>query len=283
MEKEIQTAREFINKFKDTKTLPHIVTRLSKLIADPESTMKDFENVIKMDPILVVRLLKLVNSPYYGLSQQVDSIGRAVAFIGMKNLHNLAVTDALKNIFNETEKNAFFPRQKLWLHSAAVSICSKMVAERIFGINGDDAYLCGILHDLGIIIEEQIDQDSFFQVWQECDSEGRLPLLEKKYLGTRHPQIGYLLTEDWQMPEELLEAIRNHHNYDDDIEPSSLTGILQIAEYITCQLGYTIFETSVPEIASSLAAHMEEHIDEYKILVDDLPEEMDKAKALYGE
>ena len=95
--------------------------------------------------------MRLVNSPYYGLVQTVDSIGRAVAFLGMKNLHNLVVTDALKNIFIGPEIDSIFSKKKLWLHCAAVSICSKMVAERIFGINGDDAFLCGILHDFGLL------------------------------------------------------------------------------------------------------------------------------------
>lgn len=98
--------------------------------------MKDFEEVIKMDPILVSRLLRLVNSPYHGLIQTVDSIGRAVAFLGTKNLHNLIVTDALKNFFAGPGPDSIFSKKKLWIHSAAVSICSKMVAERIFGING---------------------------------------------------------------------------------------------------------------------------------------------------
>ena len=128
----MSSAEDFINKFNDIKTLPHVVTRLSQMIGDSEATMKDFEDVIKMDPTLVVRLLRLVNSPFYGLTQKVDSISRAVAFIGMKNLHNMAVTDALKNIFKEEESSAVFSRNRLWLHCAAVSICSKMLGRTRF-------------------------------------------------------------------------------------------------------------------------------------------------------
>ena len=104
--------QEFIEKFVDIHPLPHIVTTLSRLIADSESTMKDFEEVIKMDPILVSRLLRLVNSPFYGLAQTVDSIGRAVAFLGMKNLHNLVVADALKSIFvAQRNQRRFFQKK----------------------------------------------------------------------------------------------------------------------------------------------------------------------------
>ena len=275
-------AKKFIRKFKDIKTLPHVVTNLSRLIADDNSTMKDFEEVIKMDPILVVRLLRLVNSPFYGLSQRVDSIGRAVAYLGMKNLHNLAVTDALKNIFRDQGKSQAFSRKKLWLHCAAVSICAKMIAERIFGANGDDAYLCGILHDFGLIVESQVDPKNFFAACDACGDCNSFTKLEQEYLGTNHCEIGFLLTIDWDMPETIQEAIRDHHLKSGDYEPASLTGIIQIAEYITGQLGYTALANVTPELPSHLITHMQENMDEYKVLIEDLPEEMSNAQDLYG-
>jgi HD-like signal output (HDOD) protein len=76
-----------------------------------------------MDPSLVVRLLRVVNSPYYGLRQKVDDIDRAVVFVGMKNLHNLVVVEALKDVFMESPHEDIFSRKMLWLHCAAVSIC----------------------------------------------------------------------------------------------------------------------------------------------------------------
>ncbi len=275
-------ARRFIRKFKDIKTLPHVVTNLSRLIADENSTMKDFEEVIKMDPILVVRLLRLVNSPFYGLVHRVDSIGRAVAYLGMKNLHNIAVTDALKNIFHEHGKSQSFSREKLWLHCAAVSICAKMIAERIFGTNGDDAYLCGILHDFGLIVESQIEPKKFIAACDAYEAGTSLIKLEQEHLGTDHCEIGFLMAQDWDMPESIQEAIRDHHLESGDYHPESLTGILQIAEYITGQLGYTALADMTPELPVHLVAHLQENMDEYKVLIEDLPEEMSNAQDLYG-
>jgi len=275
-------AKKFIRKFKDVKTLPHVVTSLSGLIADEDSTMKDFEDVIKMDPTLVVRLLRLVNSPFYGLSQRVDSISRAVAYLGMKNLHNMAVTDALKNIFQEKVQSPIFSREKLWLHCAAVSICARMIAERIFEINGDDAYLCGILHDFGLIVESQVEPEKFFAACEACDNNKLIVQTEREHLGTDHCEIGYLMTVDWKMPEAIQVAIRDHHLTSGDYPPESLTGIIQIAEYITGQLGYTAFEGIVATLPDHLVAHMQENMDEYKVLIEDLPEEMSNAQDLYG-
>ena len=276
----MSSSQEFIDKFSNIKTLPHVVTKLSKMIGDSNATMKDFEDVIKMDPTLVVRLLRLVNSPFYGLTQHIDSISRAVAFIGMKNLHNMAVTDALKNIFSEQETSSTFSRNKLWLHCAAVSICAKMLAERIFGINGDDAYLCGILHDFGLIVEEQVAGQDFIKVCESCRPEDSLPEVERRILGTDHCEIGFMMTKEWDMPETIQIAIRDHHN-EDGGEPDCLTSIIQIAEYITGRMGYTALPDISQKLPDNLATHIQDNIEEYQVLIDDLPEEMSKAQDIY--
>jgi putative nucleotidyltransferase with HDIG domain len=277
------SASKLMKKFRQMKTLPHVVTKLSKLIHDENSTMKDFEDVIKMDPTLVVRLLQLVNSPYYGLMQKVDSISRAVAFIGMKNLYNLAVTDALKNIFSSSAPSSeFYSREKLWMHCAAVSICAKALAERLFGINGDDAYLCGILHDFGLIVEEQVAEDDFLAACEARQNGTAIVDVERQYLGTDHCEIGYLLTQEWDMPIALQEAVRDHHTQFDEIEPESLTGILQISEYLTAQLNYAAIEGAPAQLSPGLVSHMQENMDEYKVLLEDLPEELENAQDLYS-
>ena len=275
-------AQKFIEKFTDIHPLPHIVTTISRLIADSESTMKDFEGVIKMDPVLVTRLLRLVNSPFYGLARTVDSIGRAVAFLGMKNLHNLIVADALKSIFVTRETKAAFSKKRLWLHSAAVSICSKMVAERIFGIKGDDAFLCGILHDFGLLVEEQVERQAFHGICAACKSTVDLINMERQAFATDHCEIGYLMTLGWNMPIAIQEAIRDHHLLSDTLLPSSLTGIVQISEYISGQLSHSTLPNVTTQISPPLLEHLEENLDEYNVLIEDLPEEMAKAQAIYG-
>lgn len=275
------TAEQLIQKFKDVKTLPHVVTELSRMIADDNSTMKDFENVIKMDPTLVARLLRLVNSAFYSLTQPITSISRAVAFLGMRNLRSMAVTDALRNIFRERNSKGLFSRKRLWLHCAVVATCSKLIAERIFGINGDDPYLCGILHDFGKIVEDQIAADLFLAACEACGPTDSLIDHERHFLGTDHCEIGFLLSRDWGMPIAIQEAIRDHHILAEETEPSSLTSMLQIAQYITGQMGYSSLPNVASPLSPPLVLHLQENMDEYKVLIDDLPEEIAKAQDIY--
>jgi len=278
------TAEALIEKFKKIKTLPHIVARLVQLVNDEESTLQDFEEVIRLDPALVARLLTLVNSSYFGLTRKVDSISRAVALLGMKNLHNIAVTDAIQGLLRNIAGTAEFSPQQLWLHSAASSICCKMIAERIFTLNGDDAYLCGILHDIGLIVEIETDQENFLKLIEQLGTDGpSLIELEQDLFNTDHCQIGYILAKEWRIPDPIAEAIRDHHLDSGPINPHSPTGILQMSEYIIHQLGFTAIKDGLTtNLVPSLAAHIQTNVEEYKVLAEDLPEELEKTKKMYG-
>ncbi len=278
----MSTADRLIKKYKRGNTLPHIVTRLAQLINDENATLRDFEEIISLDPALVGRLLTLVNSSYYGLVHKVDSVSRAIALLGMKNLHNIAVTDALKGMFKAGGAGDGFSCDRLWIHCAATGICSKMIAERIFSLNGDDAYLAGILHDIGLIVEWQGAEQPFLTAYDQLTEDGASIIeLEQQHLGTDHCEIGYLMATEWMIPTPLCEAIRDHHQISDTVEPRSPLGILQISEYILSQLGFTIKEGVVSPIAGPLARHIQDNMDEYTVLAEDIPEEIEKVRELY--
>ena len=276
------SAEEFVKKFSEVSPFPRVVAQLTNLINDADSTVKQFEDIIQMDPVLVVRVLKLVNSSAFSLMQQVDSIGRAIAFLGIRNLHNLAVTESLHGMFGEDSKSGSnFSRKQLWLHSATTALTSKLVAERIFGQKGDEAYLCAILHDIGIIVEAQVSPNEFYHICEECSEEASFTELEQKVFKTDHRETGYLITKQWNMPPEVPETILAHHNDKDKIAPNSLVGIVQISEYLVAQLGYTMLANGKPHISPYLTSHIQENMDEYEVLLEDLPEELEIIQQMY--
>lgn len=283
----MDTTEKIIKKFNKIRTMPHNVTRLAQLINDENSTLADFEETIRIDPILVARLLTIVNSSYFGLIRKVDSISRAVALLGMKNLHNIAVTDALKDMFHSnTQMQSSFSLSTLWSHSASAGICCKMLAERIFSINGDDAYLCGLLHDIGLIVEYQVFKQDFLTAFNKWTPDNpSLVEIEEEALETDHCRIGYLLAQQWHFSESLAIAIKNHHVASDNIIPESPEGILQLSLYIISQLGFTLKEDCIENTAKKLSIplshHLQENLDEYKIIIEDLPEEIKQAQQLY--
>jgi HD-like signal output (HDOD) protein len=278
----MNVARKLLKKFNNEKTLPHVAIRLSKLISDENSPIQEFQKIIKMDPTLVLRLLRLVNSSYYGLRKKVDSISRAVIFVGMKNLRNMVVTEALKDIFAANSSQDVFSRRQLWLHCAAVSVCSQMISERIFEQEGEDAYLCGILHDIGMIVEDQVEHDLFLQVCTaHTPEEKTFAEYEREIIGTDHCRIGYLLASEWKLPVDVQDGIKQHHLVSGKLQPSSIPGITQIAEYLVSKMNYSALPGMKSILSPPLAAHIKNNLEEYKVIIKDLPEEMSKAKDLY--
>ncbi|PIE69662.1 MAG: signal transduction protein [Deltaproteobacteria bacterium] len=276
-------SKKLLVAFSKIRPLPPVVIELSRLLDDASSTIKQFVEVIEMDPVLVARLLKIVNSPLYGPIQKIDSINRAVIYLGIKNLNTIVVTEAVMDLFKQNSNAARFSREKLWLHSVAVAVCAKMIAERIFAINGDDAYLSGILHDFGLIIEEQIHPETFYTICKNATSVSSMRALEQEAFATDHCELGYLITQQWTITEPIREAIRDQHTLLAEVSPSSLTGILQIAGYLVSQHGYPLLPHIQPEITEPLLDHIEENHDEYQFLLNEFPEEMAKVQDLYHE
>lgn len=280
------SARKLIEKFSDLKTLPHVAIRVTQMVNSESSTMQDFEEIIKLDPILVVRLLKLVNSPYFGLANRVEDIAKAVVFVGMKNLRNLVAVEALRDLFKDNKGSSFpaFSRHMLWVHSATVAILCQMIAKRIFGLDGENEFLAGIIHDIGLIVEDQLLPRELRQAAELfLAGDGHIIEYEQETFGTHHAKVGGVLAGEWNMPEEVLEAIKKHHDYNKPYPIPSVTSIIHIGEYIANRLEYGALKGRVDALPSYLKGHMKERMAEYKVLIKDLPGEMTKATELYAD
>lgn len=276
------TAVKLLKNFKQMKTLPHIAIRLTRLLGDENTTVKNLEEVIKLDPTLILRVLRLVNSAYYGLMQKVKSVSDAVVYLGLDNIRNMVVVEALKDIFKQGKNGDAFSREKLWLHSAVVGICCQMISERMFSQKGEDAFLCGILHDIGIIVEDQVAPEQFLLVCNAYLADKKSFMdHESGFIGTTHCSVGYHLAKEWKLPAEVQKGIRHHHKLQEKIVPDSIPGILQLSEYLATQMGYTAMPDMEATLSPQLRTHIRDNIKEYKIILKDLPEEIERAKEIY--
>lgn len=275
-------AKEIVRKFNDLKTLPHVAIRVAQLVNSEKTTMRDFEEVIKLDPILVARLLRLANSPYFGLANKVESISKAIVYCGMKRLRNLVAVEAIKDLFKDKGPDSVFSRRHLWLHCATISILSDMIGKRIFGFPGDDLFLAGIIHDIGLIVEDQVVGDLLREACRAYDPPNK-PLVEceREVIGTDHCEVGMLMAKEWKMPEEVLKAIRFHHDMERKNPISSIRSILQLAEYIAGKMNYSAIPKKIDPLSPQLVRHVKNMMGNYKLIVRDLPAEMAKAKELY--
>ncbi|MBU0483487.1 MAG: HDOD domain-containing protein [Proteobacteria bacterium] len=270
-------------KFNDLKTLPHVAIRVTQLVNSEKATMHDFEEIIKLDPVLVTRLLKLVNSPYFGLANRVESISKAVVFTGMKHLRNLVAVEGLRDIYKGEDSENGFSRRNLWLHSATVAILAEMIAKRIFGLEGEDFFLAGIIHDIGLIAEDQVAGELLRKACAAYQP-GLKSLVEseREIVGTDHCRVGGLLAMEWKLPDEVLNAIKYHHETKKQFPLESAASVVQLAEYFAGKLKYTTIAGKVDPLPPHLIKHVQSMLANYKVIVRDLPGEMEKAKELYN-
>lgn len=197
---------------------PKSVQQVVQLTSDINASAKDIVRVIECDPVMTVKILKAINSSFYGLSQKITSVQRAVVHIGLNTIKNIALGVAAMGILNANNK-ANFNTSDFLLHSLTTAAISKMLAERI-GLSStecSDCFVAGLLHDFGKVVFAEFIADEF-KLALEKSQEQQLSLhqTELEFIGLNHSQAGKMLAEKWELSEALIDAIAHHH----DLDPS---------------------------------------------------------------
>jgi putative nucleotidyltransferase with HDIG domain len=235
---------ELLNKVNssDISTIKSVVTSIIRIINDPDSTARDIEEIIQVDPPLTARVLKVANSVYYSPQNKISEIDQAVIWLGFNTLKELVLSQKVCEIFKRNEVYDGYSRPLLWRHCFAVALMGKMIYRREYGERGENAYVAGLLHDIGIIAVDQFLQHDFKKVIK-ISNEKALNILEAEdsVWGFNHQDVGLGIADNWRLPEEYVMAIGFHHKPDQVVEKfSRITCTLYVANYF-CQsqkIGY---------------------------------------------
>lgn len=219
-------------------TLPAVVQELGKAIRDPNSDAKRIGGIIEDDPSIMARILKVVNSAYYGSAEPITSVQAAVARMGMRAVNNIAMSTAVFSAFDNKEKG-LFNREEFWRHSISSGLAAVVVYERSQENLGsrfgkDVLHLMGLLHDIGKIIYDQFFHEQF-ELALRCAAEEKIPLCdaERKVIGADHAEVGAWFGMKWNLSSELLQVIRWHHEPEHtDVEDWEMVAICHTADYI---------------------------------------------------
>jgi putative nucleotidyltransferase with HDIG domain len=195
---------------------PKSVQQVMQLASDINSSTKDIVHVIECDPVMTVKILKAINSPFYGLPDKITSVQRAVVHIGINTIKNIALGVAAMGVLS-TNNKANFNTTNFLLHSVTTAAISKLLAERI-GLSSSvcgDCFVAGLLHDFGKVVFAEF-MPAEFKLALEKSKEQQLPLhqTELEFIGINHSQAGKILAEKWELSELLIDAIAYHHELD---------------------------------------------------------------------
>jgi len=226
-------------------TLPEITLRIIDLVEDPKSTAQDLHSVIANDLALCSRILKVVNSAFYGLPRQIGSINRAIVLLGLNAVKNIAIAASLTKLFRGGELCPGFSARDLWIHSIATAAASKLVSDELRLGLPDEAFLAGLMHDIGIMVEMQTSREALVRVIGslEYDADGAptrdMRTLERSMLGADHCAFGAALCESWKFPKSFGYVTLHHHAPLDLPEGSRmLTAIVHVADHLAARAGY---------------------------------------------
>ena len=186
---------------------PKSVQRILELTRDVNSTPKDLVDVIDKDPVVTLKILKVVNSAYYSLPKQITSIGHAVVYLGFNTIKNLALSIAAIGMLPKDNASGFDVQQYL-LHSLATAGLAKKLAQRVEDADAMDCFIGGLLHDFGKVVFAQFMPKEFKAALQESQLNGTpLHLSLQKHIGADHFVVGAMLVEKWRFAPELIETI----------------------------------------------------------------------------
>ncbi len=209
-----KAVRDYISRMP---SLPVTVSKVLEVCNNPKTSPIDLDKVIQLDPVLMGRVLKLINSAYYGLGTQVTSLARAIIMLGINTVKNLALSTAVIDRF--VDKGAFHALNMdgFWRHSLCVGVTAKHLAKRR-GVEPtliEEYFAAGLLHDIGKIPLNNALASEYVRTMALADHE-RIPLFlaEKRVLDLDHSEAGFVVAESWKFSGAIADAIAFHHTHE---------------------------------------------------------------------
>ena len=196
---------ELVNNVKDIHAMPSVIVKALNIMKKPTASMKELGDIVMYDQSLTIKILALVNSAYYGFSQQISSINIALSLLGMVKVKNIIVAVAMKPMMsNQGDK-------ELWKHSMRVAAGCEYLANLTKIMDSDEAFIAGFVHDVGKIVLHMSNEKLYSKVLSAVADGADILDAERKYFDTDHVKTGSLLAKRWQLPILLANIISYHH------------------------------------------------------------------------
>jgi HD-like signal output (HDOD) protein len=218
-------------------TLPSVIVRVNEQVANPKTSALDLARTILEDQSLTARLLRLVNSPFYGFPRRIATVTEAVTILGFAPVRSLLLTASVVDLLVGEETPDFSPTG-LWEHSVGAAVGAGLLARYTRHEDREEVFVAGLLHDVGKLVLFHFLTKEFLAVLETSRRED-IPIrtAEQRLLGFTHDQVGRLLAERWKLPVRLSEAIGCHHRPDLAQVGKREAALVHVAEALTRALG----------------------------------------------
>lgn len=274
---------QVINGIRNLPTPPIVFQQIQKVINDPETSVGDVASILSEDPAMSVKVLKLTNSAFYGLSREIDSVKHAVMIIGLEAVKNLVLSASVLNMFKANDGNKEY-HESFWRHSLANAFAARIIASKLHRgkqFNPDPAFSCGLIHDIGKMIFccFMPREHKAIVEYQNAHPDTAELEAEVAVLGFTHAQMGRQLAITWKLPARMADAIGYHHNPNIENGSDDFAYLINLADYVALTaFPVDNLEKNLPDLYPETRQFFEIDENEIELLKAALFEEYMKAE-----
>ena len=214
-------------------SLPGVVARLQRMLADPNAGLAEIGAVVATDPPLAAKVLRTANSAAYGLREPVQTLHRAITVLGIRALRNIVLQVCLVDEFAHLANDERINLERLWRHSIAAAMVAQSLGTRAGTrlVDPYDAYTCALLHDLGKLVLFETEREPYAAIIQEADAlQTTTYSIERERLGFTHAEVGGLLARQWGLPDDIVQSIRLHHADRKELMLSPMAALVSLSD-----------------------------------------------------
>lgn len=269
----------------DLPTLPSVFLKLMRLMRDPNVPIKEISKVVESDPAISMKVLRLVNSSFYGLSRTIDSVHQAVVLLGSSTLKNIVISISIFKTLGESSNTEGFDRAAFWLHSIGCGTAARYLEKRLNLGKQEEAFICGIIHDIGkVVLDKYFNAELNSSLKLALEKKVTIYQAEMELLGISHAEIGAHVAEQWQLPQKFVDVISQHHKFDPEAENAKHVALVIISDRITRKYrigsGGDIFIPQVAPVVWETLGITEESLKDCE---EELKAELDTSKEVLEE
>ncbi len=237
---------KILDDHKELSSLPQTLSEVIRVVRDEQASTQQLADVIMRDPGLTAKILQIVNSPIYGAGREITTVSQAVMTMGFRAVSALALSTSIYHMTGDWDLT--IDRTTFWRHSLEVAIGARMIAQEIGYPSPEEAFIVGLLHDIGILVLEKSFPEKFDRIWKQTSSGEKLHELEDQTWGTNHARVGQFLLEQWNLPTVLCDAVGHHHL---DFVPTSDEPELRLTRIVV--LSNLISRFTITKVPADLA------------------------------
>jgi len=215
--------------------LPGNAAKVLSMLDDPEFEVSQIEETLRLDPELTANVLRLTNSAYFGFSEKIGSLKQAIVVLGSKKLIQLVMATCMSGLMSQKVKGYELDKGDLWRHSIAVSVVAEKLVEEI-GVTADpEIFTAALLHDIGKLLLGQHVEDYLDAINDQVTGGKSFQTIERDVFGADHAEIGARILQNWSFPDNVVQAVRWHHEPDLAPEQNTMTDVVHAAN-VLCQM-----------------------------------------------